>query len=431
MVHLLPYERLQLYKEAVRRLSLMADCLLDHNLCQNFRSACQQNPNLPAPDQPQAGEVLDGDGDQHGGEEEHPVEHGLEGEIHEQAVGEVELVTEVVEVIQSDREGEKKGNSLEGRKKAKQPSKQKRCEKKKSAFMKCPWPKNHNSKASLKSTKTILNLAVTEQYGTPAAGLQVITRRSYQDMLVNNKENVVDKTDKKLIELTKDITERLTANVFNEEGEDIIGHTKTILDLPDLAMKIKKQVSTIVLTIIEFPKWLTAVKKIKLEDLENVPETELKTQFKLFVERLEVLTRNYSEIDLKKLDSKVLIKRFFDPQDKLFEDIEMVMHAMAVASVKHSCESILESFVSEYENHFDEHRNVDETTANEEFEIAVNGPNLAHADAVILQAMDVYWDGKPWHFYRTSPLENLVNPTGVSSTLKRLASVKNSLPIMD
>ena len=58
----------------------------------------------------------------------------------------------------------------------------------------------------------------------------------------------------------------------------------------------------------------------------------------------------------------------------------MILQTMAVASVKHSCESILESFVSKYENHFDIRRNVNEESANEEFEIAVNGPNLAHSD---------------------------------------------------
>ena len=46
-----------------------------------------------------------------------------------------------------------------------------------------------------------------------------------------------------------------------------------------------------------------------------------------------------------------------------------------------------------YEKHFDQRRNVDETTDTEEFEISVNGPSLAHADAVISEAMDLYWDG--------------------------------------
>ena len=73
----------------------------------------------------------------------------------------------------------------------------------------------------------------------------------------------------------------------------------------------------------------------------------------------------------------------------------MILHSMAVASIKQSCESILESFVSRNENHFDARRNVDENTANEEFEIAVNSPNLAHSTSVINEAMNSYWKGKP------------------------------------
>ena len=43
----------------------------------------------------------------------------------------------------------------------------------------------------------------------------------------------------------------------------------------------------------------------------------------------------------------------------------------------HSSESVLESVVLHYENHFDARRSTNEETANEEFEIPVNGPNLA------------------------------------------------------
>ena len=60
------------------------------------------------------------------------------------------------------------------------------------------------------------------------------------------------------------------------------------------------------------------------------------------------------------MDSKVLIKDFFNEYNTSYEGIEMVLYAVSVASVKSSCESILESFVSQYENHFDECRNVDE-----------------------------------------------------------------------
>ena len=62
--------------------------------------------------------------------------------------------------------------------------------------------------------------------------------------------------------------------------------------------------------------------------------------------------------------------------------------------MKHSCESVLESFVSRYENHFDVRRSTDEDTSSQEFEIAVNGPNLAHSDTVVKEAMDQYWKTK-------------------------------------
>ena len=63
--------------------------------------------------------------------------------------------------------------------------------------------------------------------------------------------------------------------------------------------------------------------------------------------------------ELTKLDSKILIRNFFDPDEKLYINIEMILHSMVVASIKHSCESIMESFVSKYENHVNARRNVD------------------------------------------------------------------------
>ena len=52
--------------------------------------------------------------------------------------------------------------------------------------------------------------------------------------------------------------------------------------------------------------------------------------------------------------------------------------AIAVYCVKQTVESVLESLVSKYENHFPYNRNLDEESINEEFEIAANGPCLAY-----------------------------------------------------
>ena len=296
---------------------------------------------------------------------------------------------------------------------------------------KCLWKRNHASKASLKQSNTIMKLSVTDTYGVPAAGLQVITRRTYKDIVANNKEDVEVKTNTKLIELTKDISGRLTEDVFSQEGRDMIENSRTLLDLPGLAVKIKSQESSLKVALVEFDKWLEAVKMMRIEELEDIPVEELKSQFKIFVSRLDKLTEKYSVGELEVLDARTLIKDFFDEKKQLFPGIEMILQAMAVASVKHSCESILESFVSKYENHFDERRNVDEVTANEEFEICVNGPNLANSEPVVREAMDEYWGGKSWHFFRTSSIDKLINPSGISNTIKRMTSTSNKLPYMD
>ena len=109
----------------------------------------------------------------------------------------------------------------------------------------------------------------------------------------------------------------------------------------------------------------------------------------------------------------------------------MILKAVSVSAVKHLCESVLESLVSKFENHFDCRRNLGEDSSAEEFEIAVNGPSLAHCDSIVKEAMDLYWQGKLWHFFKTSVVEKFGQAGAKSSVLKRLASVKNHLPIMD
>ena len=106
-----------------------------------------------------------------------------------------------------------------------------------------------------------------------------------------------------------------------------------------------------------------------------------------------------------------------------------------MCSIKHSCESVLESYSSRYENHFDVRRNSNEETANQEFEIAVNGPNLANCDSVVSEAMDDNWRGKGgtegWHFIKTSVVEKLKSYDGNSQVLHRILNTRNNLSFMD
>ena len=404
MVHLLPFERYDLYKAAVSRITAMSSCLSDHNLCQHFKAACLSNANLPVPgDEAEPEAANENDLIQLGAQEEPlPVLNsqpdqvlGDRNDIMQFESGSAEA-GEAAKVVESE---EPIALVAENRKKA---EKVKKSKKREVAVLACPWTKNHESKASLQKDGTILKIPVEDKFGVPAAGLQVLTRRTYRDILINNKENVQEKSDKKLIELAQEISRKLTDEVFSEEGKAVIGHTRTILDFARLAIKVRNGSSAVKVAVTEFNKWLEAVQKIPVKDLEDISRDELKAEYRLFVTRLELHAEKFSIKELEDLDSKVLIKKFFDEDNKSYEGIEMVLHAVAVASVKSSCESILESFVSQYENHFDERRNVDEQTATEEFEISVNGPSLSHADSVITEAMDLYWKDKPWRFIRTS-----------------------------
>ena len=62
----------------------------------------------------------------------------------------------------------------------------------------------------------------------------------------------------------------------------------------------------------------------------------MKAEFKLFMNRLEDVTKNYFVKELKDLDSKLLIKTFFEESNNLYQGIEMVLQAMAVSLVKSS-----------------------------------------------------------------------------------------------
>ena len=116
----------------------------------------------------------------------------------------------------------------------------------------------------------------------------------------------------------------------------------------------------IILSVTEYPKFKECIDKIPVDSIKDIPEQELKDQFRKFLEKLKVLTEDIATDELSKLEPKEIIKQFFDSEGKLYKDIEMVMQTIAVFAVKYRCESVLESFVSKYENHFDSRRNTEE-----------------------------------------------------------------------
>ena len=123
----------------------------------------------------------------------------------------------------------------------------------------------------------------------------------------------------------------------------------------------------------------------------------MEQQFNTFLHRLHSVTQFKPCNDLEKSDPKEIIK-YFMQHEKLYIGIELVMQATAVASVKISVESIVESFISVYNIHNSKIRPIKEETAEDEMMIHLNGPQLGEADDTLTDALDLHFNGGPWHF---------------------------------
>ena len=254
---------------------------------------------------------------------------------------------------------------------------------------------------SMEDKSEVDGVLVLDERPVQGAGLQS-SRRSIS---AQSKENIVHETAQKLDNLIVKLSEKISGDTCTREEKKLIEVTRRIWDLPALALKLKTEISIPVVSASEFPNFWEAVKELKITPILDLSREPVRDQFALFLKRLDSITSHYSVEELTVLDAKILIKKFFDTSGELFKGVEMILHAIAVASTKASCESVLESYVSRYEIHFNARRNMGEDGANKEFVIAQNGPSIVKCDRVVKKAMESYCSEKgqtSWHFIRTA-----------------------------
>ena len=100
-------------------------------------------------------------------------------------------------------------------------------------------------------------------------------------------------TNDKLVSLLKALCQGLQENVYCSEAKEIIEETRVVLDLATLGGRMKDEgASAVNVFLTNFSKFHEAVKNIPINSLENVPEEELKIQYRLFLERLKNVTEN-------------------------------------------------------------------------------------------------------------------------------------------
>ena len=86
--------------------------------------------------------------------------------------------------------------------------------------------------------------------------------------------------------------------------------------------------------------------------------------------------------DIKEADSKQIMKTFMRTP-ALYREIEMVLQATVIGAIKISVESVAESIISKYALHNSKIRKLNDSTANDEMFIAVNGPELGEASRIL------------------------------------------------
>ncbi|CAB3978036.1 Hypothetical predicted protein [Paramuricea clavata] len=123
--------------------------------------------------------------------------------------------------------------------------------------------------------------------------------------------------------LINELHDDLKTEVYDEQSVRIITLTKTILDLSKLSVKLHQvDGGYIKIALMKYPNFINAIKEIPIRSLLDLPESALKKQCTEFLRRLEKLTVKYKPEELESLDPKELIKKFFDPADKLLKRLK-------------------------------------------------------------------------------------------------------------
>ena len=157
-------------------------------------------------------------------------------------------------------------------------------------------------------------------------------------------------------------------------------------------------------------------------NLKHIPTEDIELQFNKFLQKLHTVTQFKTCKDLEESDPKQFIM-YFMQHEHLYSGIELIMQATAVAAIKLSVESIAESYISVYNIHNSDIRNIKEETAEDEMMIHINGPEIGEADDTLKAALVKHFQGQSWHF---TVRGNIFRSSGI--TVENILSKISKLP---
>ena len=210
------------------------------------------------------------------------------------------------------------------------------------------------------------------------------------------------------------------STIFNSKDRECIQVSRSVADWGSLAIKLKTR-SVPILYIYERVKFVESCQKID-RNMRNISKSDIEQQFKIFLQRLHDVTQFRTCEDIEKLDPKEIIKHFMQ-HEHLYSGVELVMNATAVAAIKMSVESIAESYISVYNIHNNDNRQIKEQTGEDEMMIHINGPEVGEADETLKAALDLHFKGNTWHF---TVDKHLFRSSGI--TTEKNLKIKSKLP---
>ena len=235
---------------------------------------------------------------------------------------------------------------------------------------KCQWPEFHSAIRSLTNKGEIKGVVVVDEeevhVGRVTRGAAAEQQEGHGDA-DHAADTLKHQVSRQLKTLTSKLASGLETDVYQEDDKQRVANTKTICDIRTLRQLVEKDGPTKV-EATHTQAYIQAIRNLPVKSLNEVPDEVLTTQFSKLLLKLTTLPPSN--------DSKELIKTLFQVQNSHYQGIEMILHGIAVAAVSFSVESVLESIVSRYEEHFDMTRTLKEERGLVEMEVAMNGPGI-------------------------------------------------------
>ena len=303
----------------------------------------------------------------------------------------------------------------------------------------------HKARASLRADTSIQDIFVPDKYPVKAAGLMSRTRASQrleetghsssgEECVIDSQapDSVILNCDKQLKFFCSELVNDLSNKVVSERERELIDKTRDIVDTSKMIGEIKQlKMSPDIYAESSFPRFKEAVDYLKIPGLDFIEDSVIKMQYKRFIQIISSLNSSASSEEcVIEMDPKQVIMRLFNSTEKLYEDIQIINHTIAVAATKSTTESIIESFVSEYEYTSHSRANYTEKGISDTFEIQKDGPLVSKSDNLVKTVLDKYFSDRKtngWHFV-TRKNENLMR---TSKTLLKIDEKKSKLPFME